>query len=299
MKALEGFGVALVTPFTDKGAIDTNAIHALVDHCVDGGVDYLVVLGTTGEPATLDHEEKKEVLEEVVTANADRLPLVIGIGGNNTLALAEELQATDLSPFAAVLSVSPYYNRPTQDGIIKHYQVLAKASPLPIIIYNVPARTGSNVLPETIIKLAYSCPNILGVKEACGDMQQIQRIIDGKPEQFMVISGDDGTALSTVLAGGVGVISVLGQGIPKAFATMIRLGREGAVTKSRSIEDSILPGIDLIFEEGNPAGIKALLHHKGICGPDVRLPLVPATVSLHKRIAAYLQQFTPVDIENA
>ena len=296
MKTLEGFGVALVTPLTDTGAIDNPAIHRLVNFCVEGGVDYLVVLGTTGEPATLNKQEKHEVVREVIAANGGRLPLVIGIGGNNTRAVVEELEQTDLSPFEAVLSVSPYYNRPTQEGIIKHYQALAQATTKPIIIYNVPARTGSNILPETIIKLAYSCPNILGVKEASGDMEQIKRIIEGKPAGFMVISGDDGTALSTVLAGGVGVISVLGQGIPGRFASMVRLGRQGEETEGRTLEETILPGIDLIFEEGNPAGIKAMLHHQGICGPMVRLPLVPATVSLHKRIAAYLQALTPVDI---
>ena len=295
MKALEGLGVALVTPFTDSGTIDTKAIHRLVEHCIIGGVDYLVVLGTTGEPATLNRQEKKEVVQEVISANAGRLPLVIGIGGNNTQALVDELQTTDLTPFAAVLSVSPYYNRPTQDGIIKHYQALAQASTKPLIIYNVPARTGSNVLPETILKLAFSCPNILGVKEACGDMEQIQKIIDGKPESFMVISGDDGTALSTVIAGGVGVISVLGQGIPEEFAAMVRLGREGKAARAKAIEASILPGIELIFEEGNPAGIKTVLHHKKICGPMVRLPLIPATASLQKRISAYLQELSLVD----
>ena len=297
MKTLEGLGVALVTPFTETGAIDSDAIQRLVTHCIEGGVDYLVVLGTTGEPATLTEQEKKQVIREVVAANAGRLPLVIGIGGNNTAALVEELQTTDLSPFEAVLSVSPYYNRPTQDGIIKHYQALSQASSKPLIIYNVPARTGSNVLPETVLKLAFSCPNIAGVKEASGDMEQINRIIEGKPSQFLVISGDDGTALPTVLAGGAGVISVLGQGLPAEFAALIRLGREGKEEKARVIEASILTAIDLIFEECNPAGIKALLHHQQICKPEVRLPLVAATDSLNKRIAAYLQELSTVNIE--
>jgi len=296
MKELVGLGVALVTPFLDSGAVDKKSLHKLVSYCIDGGVDYLVVLGTTGEPATLTAQEKKEVIGEVIAANAGRLPLVIGIGGNNTSALVRELQESDLSPFTAVLSVSPYYNRPTQDGIIKHYQALAQASEKPLIIYNVPARTGSNILPETVIKLAFSCPNILGIKEASGDIEQIKRIIAGKPEGFMVIAGDDGLALPTVLAGGDGVISVLGQGIPGLFASMIHALLAGDKNKARSIENSILPGIDLIFEEGNPAGIKALLHHRGICTPVVRLPLVPASPSLHKRIAGYFHELSPVDI---
>lgn len=297
MKTLEGFGVALVTPFSQTGAIDKKAIHKLVNHCIDGGVDYLAVLGTTGEPATLNAAEKKEVIQEVIAVNAERLPLVIGIGGNNTSALVEELKQTDLTPFEAVLSVSPYYNRPTQDGIIKHYQALALASAKPLIIYNVPSRTGSNILPETIIKLAFSCPNILGVKEASGDLEQIKKIVASKPKGFLVISGDDGTALATVLSGGVGVISVLGQGIPAKFASMIRKGIQGEDAEARAIEETLLKGIDLIFEEGNPAGIKAMLHHQGICEPMVRLPLVPATTHLHKRISAYLQELSVVDIE--
>lgn len=297
MKTLEGFGVALVTPFSQTGAIDKKAIHKLVNHCIDGGVDYLAVLGTTGEPATLNALEKKEVIQEVIAANAERLPLVIGIGGNNTSALVEELKQTDLAPFEAVLSVSPYYNRPTQDGIIKHYQALALASSKPLIIYNVPSRTGSNILPETVIKLAFSCPNILGVKEASGDLEQIKKIVSSKPKGFLVISGDDSTALATILSGGAGVISVLGQGIPVRFASMTRKGIQGEEAEARGIEATLLKGIDLIFEEGNPAGIKAMLHQQGICEPMVRLPLVPATPHLHKRIAAYLQELSVVDIE--
>lgn len=295
MKTLEGLGVALITPFLQNGEVDKQAIHKLVDHCITGGVDYLVVLGTTGEPATLNAGEKKVVVQEVVAANAGRLPLVIGIGGNNTRGLVEELQHSDLSPFEAVLSVSPYYNRPTQDGIIKHYQALSQASSKPIIIYNVPARTASNILPETIIKLAYSSPNIIGVKEASGDLVQVRQIIDGKPRGFMVISGDDGTALDTILAGGNGVISVIGQGIPGLLATLIQYGLKGKGSEAKAIEEKILPGVELIFEEGNPAGIKAMLHDQGICTPMVRLPLVPASETLQRRISDYIRELTAVD----
>ena len=294
MKALHGLGVALVTPFLDKGEIDVHALQLLVQHCIDGGADYLVVLGTTGETATLNATEKKEIIEHVIKANDSRLPLVIGIGGNDTRAVVETLQQTDLEPFVAVLSVSPYYNRPTQEGIIKHYQALSQVTTKPIVIYNVPARTGSNILPETVIKIAYSCPNIRGIKEASGDMEQVKRIIRGKPESFAVISGDDGTALDTILEGGIGVISVLGQGLPELFSRLVQLGLEGRTREAKKVEEQLMPAIDLIFEEGNPAGIKALLHLKNICGTTVRLPLVPATASLQDRIQEYLLALTPV-----
>lgn len=294
MKALHGLGVALVTPFLDNGKIDTQALHRLVRHCTDGGADYLVVLGTTGESATLNAAEKKEVVNEVIAANEGRLPLVIGIGGNDTRAVVETLKQTDLGPFEAVLSVSPYYNRPTQEGIIKHYQALSQATSKPILIYNVPSRTGSNILPETVIKIAYSCPNICGIKEASADMEQVKRIIQGKPESFAVISGDDGTALDTILEGGKGVISVMGQGLPELFSKLVHQGLEGRTREAKTVEEQLLPGIHLIFEEGNPAGIKALLHLKKICGTAVRLPLVPATEALQNRIEAYLHAITPV-----
>lgn len=294
MKELRGLGVALVTPFQDNGEIDVQAVHRLVQHCIVGGVDYLVVLGTTGEPATLSDVEKKAIVKEVIAANAGRLPLVIGIGGNNTRAVVECLKQTDLEPFEAVLSVSPYYNRPTQEGIIKHYQALSQATTKPIVIYNVPSRTGSNILPETVIRIAYSCPNICGIKEASADINQVKRIIQGKPERFAVISGDDGTALDTILAGGIGVISVLGQGLPELFSKLVQLGLEDRKQEAKAVEEQLLPGIDLIFEEGNPAGIKALLHFKKVCGTSVRLPLVPATDSLRNRIDQYLGTLAPV-----
>ncbi|NND15184.1 MAG: 4-hydroxy-tetrahydrodipicolinate synthase [Eudoraea sp.] len=293
MKILEGLGVALATPFTSDGDLDLEALASLVDHNINGGADYLVVLGTTGESVTLDSIEKKQVIKTVVDTNKGRLPLVLGIGGNNTKALVNELQESKLQDFEAILSVSPYYSKPTQSGIFKHFQALAKVAPKPIMIYNVPSRTGSNVLPETILKLAFSCPNICGVKEASGDLEQIKKILNGKPANFAVISGDDFTALDTVLEGGQGVISVLGQGIPELFAEMIQLGLKGETHKARELETSLKQGMDLIFEEGNPAGIKALLHQLEICLPDVRLPLVKATDGLQSRINQYMEQLIP------
>ncbi len=293
MKELEGLGVALATPFTPEGEPDLVALARLVTHCIDGGVDYLVVMGTTGEAATLDKGEKEQVISTVIDTNKGRLPLVLGIGGNNTRTLVQEFQNTDLQEFTAILTVSPYYNKPTQDGIFKHYQALAKVATKPIVIYNVPSRTGSNVLPETILKLAFSCPNICGVKEASGDLGQIKEILDGKPSSFAVISGDDATALDTVLLGGQGVISVLGQGFPELFAEMIQSGSEGETQKARELETSLKEGMDLIFEEGNPSGIKALLHRLEVCSLEVRLPLVQATVGLQSKINRYVDQLIP------
>ena len=235
MEQLVGTGVALVTPFKEDFSIDTIALSKIVNYCVDGGIDYLVVLGTTGESVVLTKKEKQLVIDTIVGANAGRLPLVLGIGGNNTAAVVEEVQETDLKDFVAILSVSPYYNRPTQEGIYQHFKAISLASPKPILLYNVPGRTGSNMLPETVLRLANDFNNIIGIKEACGDMVQIMRVIKDKPADFMMISGDDFTALSTVLAGGSGVISVLGQGLPSEFSQMIRFGLAGNVKEAFAI----------------------------------------------------------------
>ncbi|MCR9262817.1 MAG: 4-hydroxy-tetrahydrodipicolinate synthase [Flavobacteriaceae bacterium] len=289
MEQLVGTGVALVTPFTEDFSVDVNALEQIVEHNIQGGVDYLVVMGTTGESATLSKADKLLAMDVVVRTNAGRLPLVLGVGGNNTAAVAEELSTLDLSDFDAILSVSPYYNKPTQEGIYQHFKAIAKASPKPIILYNVPSRTGSNMLPEITLRLAHDVPNIIGIKEACGDMVQIDKIIKGKPEDFMVISGDDFTALPTVLAGGAGVISVLGQGLPGQFSKMINLGLEESVDEAYQIHHSLLPLMQLIFEEGNPAGIKSVFESLGLCGSTVRLPLVDATASLKTRIGTFLR----------
>ena len=264
MEQLIGTGVALVTPFKADLSVDVQALERVVEHNIQGGVDYLVVLGTTAESATLSQAEKQLVVDVVVRTNAGRLPLVLGVGGNNTMAVAHELQTLDLSDFDAILSVSPYYNTPTQEGIYQHFKVVAEASPLPIILYNVPSRTGSNMLPETTLRLVYEFSKIVGIKEACGDMVQIDNIIKNKPEEFMVISGDDATALPTVLAGGAGVISVLGQGLPGLFSDMIRLGLEGQVKEAYAIHHKLSSLMQLIFEEGNPAGIKSIFESLGV-----------------------------------
>ncbi len=289
MEKLMGTGVALITPFKEDFSVDVDELVQVVEHNIQGGVDYLVVLGTTAESATLTKAEKQLVIDTVIKTNAGRLPLVLGVGGNNTMAVIEELKELDLSEFDAILSVSPYYNKPTQEGIYQHFKAIAKASPKPVIVYNVPSRTGSNMLSETTLRLAHEVPNILGIKEACGDMVQIDKIIKEKPEHFMVISGDDPTALPTVLAGGAGVISVLGQGLPSQFSKMINLGLQESADEAYKIHHKLLPLMQLIFEEGNPAGIKSVFESLGLSKAVVRLPLVEATPSLKSRIGSFLK----------
>lgn len=289
METLVGTGVALVTPFREDLTVDVAALERIVEHNVQGGVDYLVVLGTTAESATLSKPEKQLVIDVVVRTNAGRLPLVLGVGGNNTMALVEELKNTDLSEFEAVLSVSPYYNKPTQEGIFRHFKALAEASPKPIILYNVPSRTGSNMLPDTTLRLAHEVDNIIAIKEASGDMVQIDQIIKGKPEGFLVISGDDFTALPTVLAGGAGVISVLGQGLPRQFSKMMHLGLQGDSEAAYQIHHALLPLMGMIFEEGNPAGIKSVFENLGLAKATVRLPLVEASAPLRNKIDTFLK----------
>jgi 4-hydroxy-tetrahydrodipicolinate synthase len=287
MDSLYGTGVALITPFNDDFSVDVAGLEAVVEHAIKGGIDYLVVLGTTAETVTLSTIEKQLVIDTVIRTNAGRLPLVLGVGGNNTTLVVEELQAIDLSEFVAILSVSPYYNKPTQEGIYQHFKAISKVSPKPIIIYNVPGRTGSNMLPETTIRLANDFKNIVAIKEACGNMLQIKEILDLKPINFLVISGDDATALPTVLAGGAGVISVIGQGLPKEFSKMITLGLEQKIGEAYEIHHQLEYGMNLIFEEGNPAGIKAIFEILGICKAQVRLPLVKASAALTAKLATF------------
>ncbi|MRX66017.1 4-hydroxy-tetrahydrodipicolinate synthase [Maribacter luteus] len=291
MNKLMGTGVALVTPFKNDLSVDTMALANIVEHCIEGGVDYLVALGTTAETATLTEEEKHLVLDTIVSANKGRLPLVIGIGGNNTYAVIETIKKYDLTNFDAILSVSPFYNKPTQEGIYQHFKAISENSPLPLIVYNVPGRTGSNMLPTTVLRLANDFENIIAIKEASGDMSQVMQIVKDKPKDFMVISGDDMTALSTVLAGGAGVISVLGQGVPSVFSKMIRLGLKTQVKEAFELQYAIQDGIGLIFEEGNPAGIKSVFDALGLASEGVRLPLVPVSESLRVRIKHFVKPF--------
>lgn len=290
MQSIIGTGVALVTPFKKDFSIDTEALRRIVNFSVDGGIEYLVILGTTAENATLSQEEKQVVIDTVVDCNNGRLPLVLGVGGNDTMKVVEELQTRDLSAFVAVLSVSPYYNKPTQEGIYQHFKRVAEASPVPVIIYNVPGRTSSNMLPKTVLRLANDFKNIVAIKEAAGDMVQAMQILKDKPEDFLVISGDDMIALPMVLAGGAGVISVIGQGFPKEFSEMIRLGLNRKVDEAFKKQYLLADCIDMIFEQGNPAGIKQVFQSLGIADNTVRLPLVPVDESLSERIDIFVKK---------
>ena len=291
MKALIGTGVALITPFKSDLSVDHQALAAVVEFNITNGVDYLVISGTTGESATITAKEKKEITATIIEANKGRVPLVIGIGGNNTAAVIEELKSTDLSPFTAILSVAPYYSKPTQEGFYQHFKAIAEASTIPVILYNVPGRTAKNVEPSTVLRLANDFESIVAVKEAGNNRDQYLELIKHKPTDFLVISGDDDLVLGVTLAGGSGVISVIGQAFPKEFSKMIQLGLEGNAEDSRKLEARLMPIINLIFEENNPAGIKAVLKAKGYCKDAVRLPLVPATEALQAKITAFIAAF--------
>jgi 4-hydroxy-tetrahydrodipicolinate synthase len=290
MQSFVGTGIALVTPFKKDFSVDTEALVRIVDYVIDGGVEYLVVLGTTGEPATLNNEEKELVIATIIKANNGRLPMILGVGGNNTAQVAEELETRDFTHFSAVLSVSPYYNKPTQEGIYQHFKAIAEASPLPVILYNVPGRTASNILPSTIIRLANDFKNIIGVKEAAGDIVQAMKLIQGKPKDFLVISGDDMITLPMVLAGGSGVISLIGEGFPKEFSEMVRLGLNRKVDEAYALHYKIADSIDMIFEQGNPAGVKEIHKALGLSENTVRLPLVGVDENLSGRIGRFVKK---------
>jgi len=292
MQSFVGTGVALVTPFKKDFSVDTEALVRIVNFVIDGGVEYLVVLGTTGEPATLTNDEKELVIKTIVEANKGRLPLVLGVGGNNTAQVVEELKTRDFSDFSAILSVSPYYNKPTQEGIYQHFSAIAKASPVPVILYNVPGRTASNVLPSTVIRLANEFKNVIAIKEAAGDIVQAMKLIQTKPKDFLVISGDDMVTLPMVLAGGAGVISVIGEGFPRQFSDMVRLGLERKVDEAYELHYQIADSIDMIFEQGNPAGIKEVHKALGLSENTVRLPLVSVNQDLANRISEFTKNST-------
>ncbi len=289
MNELRGLGVALITPFKKDKSIDYEALTKLVNHTISEGVDYLVVLGTTAESATLNATEKTEVIACIRAANQERVPMVLGIGGNNTEKVLKEILGTDLKDFAAVLSVSPYYNRPTQEGIYQHYQYIASQTDAKILLYNVPSRTGSNIESATTLRLAKEFPNIIGLKEAAPQFVQSTEVIRSKPDDFMVISGDDEFTLPMTLAGGSGVISVIGQALTNIYSKMVQLGLERNVDEAYRIHYSVMEITRAIYKEGNPAGIKSLLHILGICDPNTRLPLVPASKELHKELERHLK----------
>ena len=291
MKELIGTGVALITPFKEDLTIDIEGLQSVVNYSIANGIDYLVVLGTTAESATLSKAEKQLVIDTIVETNAERLPLVLGIGGNHTQAVIEELKATNVSAFTAILSVSPYYNKPTQEGIYQHFAAISEVSEKPIIVYNVPGRTASNIQPETVKRLATDFKNIVAIKEAAGDIVQAMNLIAMCPKDFLVISGDDMITLAMVLAGGAGVISVIGEGFPKEFSEMVKLGLNKKAEEAYKIHYKLAPAIDYIFEEGNPAGIKAVFKNLGICGDTVRLPLVSIGKDLQGKIDTFISNF--------
>lgn len=291
MQSLIGTGVALVTPFKKDFSVDTEALKKIVNFQIENGVDYLVVLGTTAETSTLTDEEKELVVKTVLEANNGRLPLVLGVGGNNTSNVVQELKSRDFTGFSAILSVSPYYNKPTQEGIYSHFKAIAGAAPIPVIVYNVPGRTSSNMLPETVFRLAKDFKNIVAIKEAAGDIVQAMKLIQHKPKDFLVISGDDIITLPMILAGGAGVISVIGEGFPKQFSDMVRLALDRKVDQAYQIHYALTDAIEMIFEQGNPAGIKEVFKCIGLSENTVRLPLVNVNENLAFRIKEFVSKF--------
>ncbi len=288
MQDFIGTGVALVTPFNEDLSVDYKALRKLVRYNIDNGINYLVINGTTGESITITKEEKEEIIKVIADENKGILPLVLGVGGANTQTVIHELKTLDLSNIDGILSVAPYYSKPTQEGFYQHFKAISLATSKPIIAYNVPGRTAKNMSPETVLRLAKDFKNIVGVKEAGNNQQQYHQLIKNKPADFLIISGDDDLALGTTLAGGAGVISVIGQALPKEFSEMIRLGLEGKNKEAYKIHYKLMDLIGLIFEENNPAGIKALLQKLNICIETVRLPLVPATLELQKKISDFV-----------
>jgi 4-hydroxy-tetrahydrodipicolinate synthase len=287
---LTGMGVALITPFKTDESIDFEALSRLVEFQIKNGTDYLVVCGTTAETPTLNEAETDRVTRFVVDCVGGRLPIVLGVGGNCTRAVVDKLTSIDLSGIDAILSVTPYYNKPSQEGLYQHYAAIAKASPLPIILYNVPGRTGVNMLPATTLRLAAEFSNVCAIKEASGNFSQIDDIIKNKPADFMVISGDDGITFPLITLGAVGVISVIGNAFPREFSRMVRLAIEGDYDNSRKIHHRFTELIELLFVEGNPAGVKSMLALMGFIENKLRLPLVPNTIKTYEKIKFVLNQ---------
>ena len=285
-----GVGVALITPFKADNSIDYSGLERLLEHCISGGVDYFVVNGTTAENPTLTKEERYDVLDFVLTKNADRLPVVFGVGGNNTLSVAQEMADFNRAGVSAFLSASPYYNKPTQEGIYEHYRALSIASSLPVILYNVPGRTSSNISAATTIRLATDFENIVAIKEASGNLDQITELVLVRPKGFKIISGDDNLTFAMLGLGCEGVISVSGQGVPEVFCKIYDEAAAGNWPSSKEAHLSLFNLTNLLFAEGNPAGIKATLQLRGICSDHVRLPLVPATEGLKSAIQSELDR---------
>lgn len=289
LNKLKGTGVALVTPFHKDGSIDFKGFKKLIERCIDGKVEYLVPLGTTGESVTLTKDEKRAVLDFVLEINDKRLPVVLGLGGNNTQEILHSIEECEFSGVDAILSVSPYYNRPSQRGIYQHYKMIANSSPVPVILYNVPARTGSNIDADTTLALAHEVDNIVGIKEASGNLEKAMKVIKNKPKDFLVISGDDALTLPMLACGGDGVISVVANAFPKDFSDMVRAGLDGNFDKARKSHYKLLEMTHAIFMDGNPSGIKGLLSVMNICAEHVRLPLVSVGKSTMNKFEALLK----------
>lgn len=290
MNKFHGTGVALVTPFNADRSVDYDGLRNLINYMIEGKVEYMVSLGTTGESSTLKKEEKKKIWEFTAEVNSGRLPLVAGIGGNDTAAIAEAIEDFDIKGYDAILSASPYYNKPTQEGIYQHYKALAEVSKRPLILYNVPGRTASNVSAETTCRLANDFKNIIGIKDACGNFDQFNQIMRDKPKDFLLISGDDPVALPMISLGASGVISVVGNALPSQLSGMIRLGLSGDFKAAAPAHLDLIEFTRLLFLEGNPAGVKSALSLLGVCGDQVRLPLVSATEGLKEAIRKQLQK---------
>ena len=285
----KGLGVALITPFTSDGNVDYKSLTRLVEYQIDNGADFLCILATTSEAPCLSAEEKEKVKQLVIEVNRGRLPLLMGCGGNNTKAIVEELKNSDWTGIDGILSVCPYYNKPSQEGLYQHFKAIAEASPLPVVLYNVPGRTGINLKPETTVRLANDCENIVAIKEASGSLEQVDEIIKNKPKRFDVISGDDALTFSMVASGAAGVISVIGNALPKEFSRMIRLEFRGEYEPARKIHHAFTELYSLLFVDGNHAGVKALLHEMGFIENQLRLPLVPTKVSTLQKMAEILK----------
>ena len=285
----KGLGIALVTPFKSDGSVDYEALKRLLDYQIKNGADFLCILATTGETPTLTADEKKQIKDLVIERVGGRLPILIGCGGNNTAAVVEELKTGDFAGIDGVLSVCPFYNKPSQEGLYQHFKAIAEATKLPVVLYNVPGRTGVNMTAQTTVRLANDCPNIVAIKEAAGNLEQVDEIIKNKPDSFDVISGDDALTFPMVACGAVGVISVIGNALPKEFSRMLRLEMKGEFESARKIHHKFTDLFNLLFVDGNPAGVKAMLNEMGLIENVLRLPLVPTRLTTMQRISECLK----------
>lgn len=286
----KGLGIAVVTPFTQSGAVDYQALERLVKYQLESGADFLCILATTGETPCLSCDEKDAITSLVKDVNQGRVPILKYCGGNNTAAVIAEMQSTDWSGIDGILSICPYYNKPSQEGLYQHFKAISQASPLPIVMYNVPGRTGVKMSAETTLRLAWECENIVGIKEASGSLEHVDEMIKGKPERFDVISGDDALTFSMIASGAAGVISVIGNALPKEFSRMIRLEFQGEYEPARKIHHMFTELYSLLFVDGNPAGVKALLSDMGLIENVLRLPLVPTTIKTKEKMATILKE---------